>query len=39
MADVLTKYVDRKTMQEALQRMGRVKTEGRAARAPAAVGA
>ena len=39
MADILTKYVDRQTIQKALKSMGLQKMEGRPACAPAAMGA
>ena len=39
MADVLTKYVDRATLDKALQKMGLMKMKGRPACAPAAMGA
>ena len=38
-ADVLTKYVDRATMDKALQKMGLVRLSGRPACAPVAMGA
>ena len=38
-ADVLTKYVDRATMDKALQKMGLVRLSGRPACAPTAMGA
>ena len=39
MADVLTKYVDKTTLDKALQKMGLKKMTGRPACAPAAMGA
>ena len=39
MADVLTKYVDRSSLEAAMGRMHMVKTSGRSAMAPKAMGA
>ena len=39
MADILTKYVDRKTIDSAIDKMGLMKLEGRPACAPQAMGA